>query len=133
LIKVLNNGQRGVTMLGLLALVALLAAWCAIILDRSVETYRASAMLEWRLQARAAAEGLCVLLRDDPARPLEPQSLATATVRGGEAVADGERRLFVPLEVSIAAPGGGEARYSARYRALFVRGDAGWRLLRLEE
>ena len=52
-----GNRQRGVTMLGLMALAALLAMWCAIILDRSSDTYRAGAMLEWRLQARAAARG----------------------------------------------------------------------------
>lgn len=132
-----RNHQRGVTLLPLLALAALLAVWCTIILNRSTDTYRASAVLEWRLQALAAAEGVALLLLDNPARPLEPQTLGAATVTCRPSAPAGDRQTLVPLDVAIKAPGGppGRAgtRYTAHYRARYVRGGAGWQLLRLEE
>ncbi|MCB2156958.1 hypothetical protein KQI84_18935 [bacterium] len=49
--------DRGSLMLGFIPLVILLGTMCAIISMRSFDAYRASAMTEVRLQARAAAEG----------------------------------------------------------------------------
>ena len=125
-----SRRRRGVTMLGLLPLAMLLAVWCSIILDRSIDAYRTTAILEWRLQARAAAEGVAVMILEDPARPLEPQNLGPVTVICQSATPDGERGMLVNMDVAVDPP---DACFTIRYRAHCVRDGAGWRLLRLEE
>lgn len=129
----LGKNRRGVTMVGLMALAVLLAVCCSIILDRSVEAYRAGAMLEWRLQARAAAEGVAVMVANDPAHPPEPQVLGPATVICRPPQPAGNAQAVVPMEVSIRPHGSTVARYTARYLARCIRSGAGWQLLRLEE
>ena len=120
-------------MLALLALAVLLAAWCSILLDRSSEAYRAGATLEWRLQARAAAEGVAVMLIGDPVHPPAAQTLGSATVICRPSASAGDGQTVVPMDVAIRPAGSAAVRYAAQFQARCVRVGGGWRLLRLEE
>jgi hypothetical protein len=121
-------------MLGLMPLAMLLAVWCTLILERSTAAYRASAMLEWRLQARAAAEGAAVLVAaGNPARPPAAQRMGDALVTCGAPKPAGTGQMIVPLEVAIRPHGDEETRYATHYQARCTFNGDAWRLLRLEE
>lgn len=90
-------------------------------------------MLEWRLAARAAAEGVAVLLLADPTRPPAPQTLGAATVTCHPPETAGASQALVALDVAIRTRQGDEVCHTAHYQALCVRDGAAWRLLRLEE
>lgn len=128
-----GQSRRGVTMAGMLVLAALLATFCAAILERSTATYRTSAVLEWRLAACAAAEGVAVMLLADPARPPAPQVLGSATVTCHPPETAGASQALVALDVDVRTRNSDEIRHTAHYQALCVRDGAAWRLLRLEE
>lgn len=59
-----SRGRRGSSLLGFAGIIAMMSGMCAILMLRSTEMYRDGAMLEFRLQARAAAEGAALLLAD---------------------------------------------------------------------
>ena len=130
--------RRGVTMLGLIALTALLAIMCSIILDRSLEVYQASGMLESRLAARAAAEGVAAMMTADPAHPPKGKDasalkLGAASVTCGAAAPAGKGELLVPMTVKVRKPGASRDSYAGQFKARYSNAGSGWRLLRVEE
>lgn len=129
--------RRGSMLLGLLPLTLLLAAFCSIILDRSLETARASNDLALRLQARAAAQGAALALARelarDAARETKAIELGEARVEAEPGVRE-EGGVRVGLRVTVQRAGAPVPQLTQRYAAWFARGAGGvYRLERLEE
>lgn len=127
-----NSARRGSLMLGMAALIFVLAMLCGAVMQRSLDAYRASARLEQRLQTQAAAEGaVAVLLAGVPDRTMEDLEIGRARVSFEPARADGPR-LTVAMRVDILSREG-RPFVSTNYRSGFVQAEAGaWNLERLE-
>jgi hypothetical protein len=131
-----SRAARGtVTMFGFAALTVVLGLLCSAVLLRSLDSYAASARVEMRLQALAAAEGAVVALLAapgaEPATGAEPLAIGPCRVRFG-AAQPGHSSRAVPLTVEIYRTGDRPAltqHYLARLRP---HTDGGWRLDRLE-
>jgi hypothetical protein len=125
----LRDRRRGSFMFGFAALTAILAVTCALVLARSLDAYRVSAVLEQRLQARAAAEGAAVAIARDPAAPRDAMEIGACLVSfGAPQVSDSAST--VPLTVGV-RPKGTRETMSRRFASVYARADGGWTLERL--
>jgi hypothetical protein len=137
-----QRGRRGFGIVVLMGLIALCAISCGSLLLRSMQIYHASAMGQWRLQARAAAEGAAVLCRQAPDRSREDVRIGDCVIRfrrTPEDAKDNAARDAKPssLKVILEVETRGKsdqmvyvARYAASYRAT---PEGKWKLDRLEK
>jgi hypothetical protein len=102
---------------------------CGLVLARSLDAYRVSAVLEQRLQARAAAEGAAVAIVADPAVPRGPMEVGVCQVSFVDPNA-ADSAATVTLAVSV-RPRGTRESMARRFEAAYARGAAGWLLERL--
>ena len=140
--RIANHGRRGFGIIVLMGLIAVCALTCGSLLLRSMQIYHASAMGQWRLQARAAAEGAAVLCRQAPEKKRGDVRIGDCLVRFRRA-ADGVNETAtrpgkaVPLTVILEVETRGKADqmvYAARYAASYGRTPEGrWTLDRLEK
>lgn len=128
-----TNKRRGTLTFGMAALTLFLGVMCALVLLRSADIYRVSALTEARLQARAAAEGASVVLLANPAA-LQSEALEIGNcLVTFAAPADAKPRLVVPYRIDVHGKNG-TAVFQANYTATFEREPAGrWALLGLEK
>jgi len=117
---ILGRNDRGGMILGFAALTFVLGMLCSIVLLRSMDSYRATALATQRMQARAAAEGAAVLIRaDGPTALGQPLQLGDCIVRS-DAPADGATSVGLRVEVHP----NGSPRASLLMRYLLAAGDA---------
>ena len=92
--------DNGSIMLGMAALIFILGMVCGTILLRSLDTYRATALGEKRLQARAAAEGAVVLLLQAPEQERKAVRIGPCRVTFSSP-SRREAELVVPFTVDV--------------------------------
>jgi len=112
-----RRGKQGTALLSLIALTAISAMICGTLLMRSFEAYHASAMTEWRLQTRAAAEGAVVLLSADPSVRRSDGQIGACLIRYGEPQTSA-RETRVPFDAEVEGKAE-RAVFAARYVAHF--------------
>jgi hypothetical protein len=122
--------NRGTTLLFIIAITAIAAAFCAQVLLRSVDQYRSSAMAERRLQAAAALEGALVILADDPAAPHDDEQFDGVTVRFGDLERD-NARLRVPVRIEIYRSGDSPLE-TVDYSVVYTLAGEKWKLASVE-
>ena len=115
-----HRRDRGmVTLLAFSGLAFVLAMLCGTVLFRSMDAYRATAVLENRLRAQAAAEGAVVaILATKDKKPESPLAIGTCMVAFEPASADGATSN-VALKVEVYRDAGRPAlplNYTARFQ-----------------
>lgn len=124
MIALRHSHRRGFGMIYLIGLVAISVTMCFALLATSVETYHGAAMGQWRLQARAAAEGAVVSIEDDPSAERGIEKIGDNWVFFEPAATTGEA-IVTPYRVEVRGHSGRRTRLTVRYRAHFRRGEGG--------
>ena len=122
-----RNRRRGALIYGMAAMILVFSTLCALVLLRSLESYRGAADLEQRLALRAAAEGAAVLAMKSGGSPTSATlELGACRVVFAESVADAPTTgtLTLPVTITRLAPNGAEIRRQ-EVRLHLARGSEG--------
>jgi hypothetical protein len=127
-----RHDEAGTTIVALAAVILIVGTFCGTVMLRSLESYRAAAVTEQRLQERAAAEGAVVALLRSHAVQLQDLEIGDCRVMFGEAQVEDETAT-VSFRVDL-TPRKGLIVRSSRYQAQFkIFPDMRWTFLALEE
>jgi len=118
-----SRPKRGFMMLGMAAIIFISVLVCGALLESSLECYRASAMGEWRLQARLAAEGAVVLLKKKSESEREEDRIGVCVVRyQPPQISHGE--IAIPVTVDVRGKAD-QTVFASEYVARFGRAESG--------
>jgi hypothetical protein len=116
--------QRGSFMLGFAALTAVLFMLCAIALERSLDTYRSSALAVEKLQARAAAEGAAVTWANGSLHARTPLQIGECVTALDDETSS-SAGATTHISVQVHPKGSKAAALKCRYIAMADTGSSG--------